>query len=242
MRRAIIQNGKILLALFLPQYIEDPVSHALRGRDAGAVGEEMARSLAAPLGVDVQIVGYPTPAATVEGLKAGHSHLGFMGIEPSRTLELDFSPAVVEFDYTFLVPTGSAVENAADVDRPGIRVAVVRTHASTLALSRIVKHAEVTGFELPEATFDAFRAGQADAMAFPRFMLIEYSERLPGSRVLPDAYGVNQVGIAIPKGHPEWLGYVTEFVEGAKTSGLIQRIIENAGLRGFRVAKGRAHR
>lgn len=232
----LARDGKILVALFLPQYIEDPVTHELQGRGTGAAAAEIARTLAARLGAEMQIVGYPTPAAAVEGVKTGASPLAFMGIEPSRAAELDFSPAIFEFDYTFLVPAGSAIENAAGIDRPGIRIAVVRTHASTLALSRWVKQAELTDFELPDAAFDAFSARRADAMAFPRDVLLQYSLRLPGSRVLPDAYGVNRVGIAIAKGHPNWLGYIGEFVEGAKASGLVQRIIENAGLHGFRVA------
>jgi hypothetical protein len=34
----------------------------------------------------------------------------------------------------------------------------------------------------------------------------------------------------------EWLGYFNDFIEGAKTSGLIQRVIDNGALHGFEVA------
>jgi hypothetical protein len=54
--------------------------------------------------------------------------------------------------------------------------------------------------------------------------------------VLTDAYGVNRVGIAIQQGHPGWLTYISEFVEEAKTSGLVQGAIDRAGLAQFRVA------
>jgi polar amino acid transport system substrate-binding protein len=61
----------------------------------------------------------------------------------------------------------------------------------------------------------------------PREQLIDYSTRLSGSRVLEDAYGINFVGR---------LAYISEFVEEAKASGLIQRIIDKSGLRGFQVS------
>jgi polar amino acid transport system substrate-binding protein len=59
---------------------------------------------------------------------------------------------------------------------------------------------------------------------------------MPQSRVLADRFGVNRVGIAIPKGNAGRLSYFSEFVEQAKLSGLVQRAIERAGLRGVQVA------
>ena len=66
--------------------------------------------------------------------------------------------------------------------------------------------------------------------------LEDYAAKLPGSRVLTDAYGVNRVGIAIQQGHPGRLTYISEFVEEAKASGLVQRAIDRVGLAQFRVA------
>jgi len=44
-------------------------------------------------------------------------------------------------------------------------------------------------------------------------------------------YGFQQTGIAIavPKGHPEALAYVTKFIEDAKASGSVRRAIDRAG-------------
>jgi polar amino acid transport system substrate-binding protein len=145
---------------------------------------------------------------------------------------------VFQFDYSFLVPAGSSLRHFADVDRAGIRVTVVRNHASTMALTRLVKEAELIGFDLPDDAFGALVSGTVEAFAAPRQILVEYSERLPGSRVLDESYGINRVGIAVAKHRPGLLSCFTEFVAHAKASGLIARIIENGGLgglRGFRV-------
>jgi polar amino acid transport system substrate-binding protein len=231
----LVQAGKIRAALFLPQYTNDPLTGELRGLGTGILGIAIAQALAARIGVEARMVGYPTPSKVVESLKASACDFGFLGIEPSRAAEIDFSPPVFQFDYTYLVPPLSAIRSASDADRSGVRIAVVRNHASTLALSRIVKHAELVGSELPDAAFDLLRAGNADAFAFPRDVLLDYSVKLPGSRVLEDRYGINRVGVAIRKGQTGRLAYISEFVEEAKASGMIKLAIERGGLRGFRV-------
>jgi polar amino acid transport system substrate-binding protein len=60
--------------------------------------------------------------------------------------------------------------------------------------------------------------------------------QLPGSRVLTDRFGVNAVAIAVPKGEARRPAFIREFVEEAKASGMVQRAIESAGLRGVQVA------
>jgi polar amino acid transport system substrate-binding protein len=133
-------------------------------------------------------------------------------------------------------PTGSAIRTVADADRPGVRIAAVRNHASTITLSRLLKHATLVYAETPDLTFDLLRNGHADAMASVSFALERYSARLPGSRVLEDRYGANRLSMAVAKAEVGRLGYITEFIEEAKASGLVQRAIERGGLRGVHVA------
>jgi polar amino acid transport system substrate-binding protein len=79
----------------------------------------------------------------------------------------------------------------------------------------------------------------ADAMASPRRGLLEYSTRLPGSRVLEDDYGANLLAMAVPKHHAGRLAYISDFIEEAKASGLVQRAIDHAGQRAIQVAPPR---
>jgi polar amino acid transport system substrate-binding protein len=233
----LVRAGRIRLGLFLPLYTEGPVTRELRGAlGVGALAHEIARAIAARLRIEVQVVGFPTPPTVVECLKAGACDVGFMGIEPSRVSEVDFSPPVVRFDYTYLVPAGSFIRLIADADQPKIRIAVVGNHASTLALSRILKQAELVYGDTPDPTFELLRTGHADVMASARRILLEYSTQLPGSRVLEDHYGMNLVGMAVPKGQPWRLAYISEFIEEAKTSWLVQQTIERLGGRELELA------
>jgi len=42
--------------------------------------------------------------------------------------------------------------------------------------------------------------------------------------------------VAIPKGHDGRLAYINEFIEDAKASGLVNRMIETLAMQGVRVA------
>ena len=183
--------------------------------------------------------GLQTPSAVVECLKAGACDVGFLGINPSRAAEVGFGPPHMLVPFTLLVPAGSSIRSVADADRPGVRIAAVRNHEATLALSRILKRAEVVCAESPNSTFDMLRTGHADAFASALPPLLAYSTKLPGSRVLEDRYGANIHAMAVPKGQSGRLAYIGEFIEEAKASGLVQQAIERAGQHGIRVAPAR---
>src|SRR5436305_9277306 len=173
-------------------------------------------------------------------VRAGECDVGFMGPDPSRS-GVDFSPPFIQLDYTLLVPAGSSIQRIADADKPGNRIAAVGGHASTLTLSRMLKHAQLVYAATPDPTFEIMRKGDAEAFASVRPVLIGYSKTLPGSRVLADHFGANLVGLVVRKGQTARLSYLTEFVEQAKASGLIQQTIDHAGLPGHQVAASKAN-
>jgi polar amino acid transport system substrate-binding protein len=60
--------------------------------------------------------------------------------------------------------------------------------------------------------------------------------KLPGARVLDGGYLSSYVAVAVPKGRPAALAYVTVFVEEAKASGSVRRALDHVGLRSSVVA------
>jgi polar amino acid transport system substrate-binding protein len=232
----IVRAGKLRVGLHLPQFAKDPITGEIHGHGTGTVIVPIAQALAARLGVTLQLIGHPAPPVLVECLKAAACDVGFLGIDPTRTAEVGYAPPHMMVPFTFLVPAGSAIGSVADADKPGIRIAVVRNHASTLALNRILKHAETIGVEIPDEAFELVRSGKADAYASPRPPILDYAAKLPGSRVLDDRYGANLQAMAVAKDQTGRLAYVSAFVEEAKASGLLQRTIDGAGQRGIQVA------
>ncbi len=232
----LVQAGKIRIGLHLPQFVKDPATGEIHGNGTGVVIEQVARALAEHLGVELQLIGHPAPPALVECLKAQACDAGFLGFVPDRTVEVGFTTPYIQVPFTYMVAPGSSIYTIADADKAGIRIAAVRTHASTLALSRIIKHAEIVRVDIPDDAFELMRTGRADAWASPRPPLLEYAPRLAGARVLDDHYGANMQSMAVPKSQAGRLDYIDEFLEEAKASGLVQRAIERAGERGMEVA------
>jgi polar amino acid transport system substrate-binding protein len=226
----LVQAGKLRVGLFLPQYGKGPDGLTT------TVWVETARAYAARVGVPLAIVEHATPPEAIACLKARGCDQLFLPLD-ARAAEIgDFSNPVFQFDYTLMVPAGSAIAKVADADRPGVRIAALRNHASTNELVRQVKHAEFVYGETPEQTLALMRDGKADVMASTRLLLLDLSAKLPGARVLADRYGANINRMVVPKAKTDWRTYVNEFVEEAKASGAVQQFIERGGTRGVTVA------
>lgn len=230
----LVRAGKLRagVGVVAPHWaVKDPGTGELRG-----VAVDVARALATRLGIELVVVEYPSPPAVLDGLKTGAWDVGFLAIDPARAAVVEFSPAYLQIDATYLTPNGSSIRNITDADQPGLRIAVTRKSVEEIVLSRSLKRAELRGVDSISEGFDLLRAGNADALAAPRPALLPLSARLPGSHVLEDRFHIAFGAMAVPKGQTGRLAYIAEFIEEAKASGAVQRAIERAGVPGVQVA------
>jgi polar amino acid transport system substrate-binding protein len=227
----LVRAGRVRVAVYLPQYTKDAATGALKGWPI-----DLICALGERLGVRGVPVEHATPLDAMGCLKSGGCDAAILGIDPTRAVEVDFSPPFAQLEYTCLVPDGCSIQSVMDADRPDVRIAVVRNHASTLALARMLKHATLVYAEMPQPAFELLRDAKADVFASVRAELVKYSAQMPGSRVLDESYGANRFGLAVAKGrHAERLAYLSEFIDHARTSGLLQRAIDRSGLPGLTV-------
>lgn len=233
----IIKAGAIQLALFLPQYSKTS-DGSLTPHGAGVVGHRLIGALAEGLGIEMQIVEQPSPPAAIKTLNTGDCDLLILGVEESREKLVEFSLPVIQFDFAYLVSANSALKETEGVDCPGCRISVPSGHASWMSLKRSIVHAEIVGTEIPDEAFALVRDGEVDVFALPREQLINYAALLPGSRILSKGFGYNVGSFAVAKGREQLLTFISDFVEEAKASDLVKRILDDAELtsRGFDVA------
>jgi polar amino acid transport system substrate-binding protein len=230
----LVRAGKLRVGIGVvaPHWaIKDPGTGELRG-----VAVDIARELAMRLGIELVAVEYPSPPAVLDGLKVDAWDVGFLAIDPSRAVVVDFSPPYLQIDATYLTTAGSSIRSVTEADQPGVRIAVTSKSVEEIVLSRSLKRAELQRVDTISAGFDLLRDGNAHALAAPRPALLALSTRLPGSRVLEDRFHAAFGAMAVPKGQTGRLAYIAEFVEQAKASGLVQQAIERAGVRGVQVA------
>ena len=211
---------------------KDATTGELRG-----VAVEVGRALASRLGVTFTPVTYPSVAKMVEAVKAGEWDVAFLAADPARAVDMAFTPPYMEVDNTYLVPPGSALQTLANVDQPGIRIAVPQRSAPDLFLSRTLRHAELVRSTAGlAAAVELVRTGQAQAVAADRASLLGVAATWSGAWVLEERFMAVEHAIAIPKDREAGLSYLRDFVAQAKHSGLIQQAIERSGVRGVQVA------
>ena len=233
----LVRTGKLRVGIGLGSpsgAMKNPATGELRG-----LAVDLGRALATRIGVDFVAVEYPRPGAILEGVQTNAWDVAFLVVDPERAKEVDFAPPHTQSDFTYLVPAGSSIHKVADADQPGIRIAVPRGDGVDLRLTRLLKKAELVRTDTLSAAVELVRTGGAHARAGPRQAVLTESVKLPGSRVLADGFAVISSAALVPKGHAGRLAYVSEFIEEAKASGLVKKIIEDAGLRGVQVAPAR---
>src|SRR5499427_6752336 len=200
--------------------------------DPDGVAPNMAGAIAARLGVPIQYVPYARPGELADAAGTDVWDIGLIGAEPARAEKIAFTPAYVEIEATYLVPAGSPIQTIADVDRPGVRIAVTARSAYDLWLERNIKSAQLVRAEGGDATFEQFVGEKLDALAGLRPGLLEDVEKLPGSRILDGQFTAVQQAIGTERKNTTGAAFLRDFVEEAKKSGLVARLIERHGVVG----------
>jgi polar amino acid transport system substrate-binding protein len=149
---------------------------------------------------------------------------------------IEFSSAYLELPATYLVPAGSPLRALADVDKPGVRIAVSGRSAYDLYLSRTLKNAQLVRAEGIPASFKLFVDQKLDALAGLKPGLLADAQKLPGSRLLDGHFTAVQQSIGAPKPRAAAAKHLREFVEDAKRSGLVAQLVEKHGVKGVNVA------
>ncbi len=233
-RSDLAPTGKLRVGLNYSNFLltgKDPVSGNPRG-----VAVDLAQELGRRLGVPVEFVGYDSPGKMGDAGKVGAWDIAFFAAEPARATDIAFTAAYLEIEATYLVPAGSPLRSIADVDRDGVRISVSNRSAYELFLSRTLQRAQLMRVDGIDASFEQFVAKKLEALAGLRPRLVMDAEKLPGSRVLEGRFTAIQQAIGTPKGRDAGAQYLREFVEDAKASGLVARVIEGNGVRGVSVA------
>ena len=208
-------------------------------RDDGApqgVAPDMANAVAERLGVQIAYVPYETPGQLADDATKGVWDIGLIGAEPARAEHIAFSAAYVEIEATYLVPADSRIQAIADVDRPGIRIAVAARSAYDLYLTRNIQHAELVRVTGLNASYDLFVNDQMDALAGLRPRLLSDVEKLPGARLLDGKFTAVQQAIGTPRDREAGAAFLRNFVEEAKASGWVGQFIERHQVKGLSVA------
>ena len=204
--------------------------------DPGGVAADLAGEVAMRLGVLVKYVTFKSPGELADAVDKDIWDIGLIGAEPQRAETIAFTPAYAEIEATYLVPSGSPLKTIVDVDSIGVRIAVTARSAYGLWLDRNIKHAELKRSETLDSAYEQFVTAKLSALAGLRPRLLSDLEKLPGARILDGRFMSVQQAIGTSRKNPAGAAFLRDFVEEAKSSGLVARLIERYQVRGLSVA------
>jgi polar amino acid transport system substrate-binding protein len=196
------------------------------------VAPDMAAEIAARLGVAVAYVPFARPNTLADAAEDGVWDIGLIGAEPARAEKIAFTTAYVEIDAAYLVQPGSAIERLEQVDQPGVRIAVLAKAAYDLWLERNIRHATLVRSNTADGAAKLFADGDADALAALRPGLLTELDRFPGTRILDGRFTVVQQAVGTLRRNAAGAAFLQSFVEEAKRSGLVERLIARHSMAG----------
>lgn len=204
--------------------------------DPDGVSPDMARAVAERLGVAVKLIPFKSPGEL--GDQAGNNvwDIGNIGAEPQRAQTINFTAAYAEIEATYLVPAGSPIKSIADVDKKGIRIAVTGRSAYGLWLENNIKNATLVRSDTLDSALDQFIKDKLDVLAGLRPRLIDDVQKIPGAKILDGQFSAVQQAVGTPKKNVKAAKFLAEFVEEAKRTGYVAKLIEKHKVKGLSVA------
>jgi polar amino acid transport system substrate-binding protein len=194
--------------------------------DPEGVAPDLARAIAEQLGVPIQLVPFPEPPDFVRTADDDVWDVGLIGADPARAQKIAFTSPYVQVDATYLVPAGSSIKAIAEVDRPGIRIAVTDRAAYDLWLERNIKHAQLVRSDSRTSDLNLFVRDKLEALASLRPDLLDMLPRLPGACILDGQFMAVLQAVGTPRKNAAGAAWLQNFIEKAKASGLIGTLID----------------
>lgn len=213
----------------------------LAGLDAAGqpcgISPDLARRLAAQLGVGLQWRLFKKADESVQCVRADEADIGFFAIDPVRGEGLHFSPPYVEIEGAYMVRSDSPLQSNDEVDLASHRVTVGAGSAYDLFLTRHLKHAAIVRAPSSPAVVEAFMAQQLEVAAGVKQQLQADAQRLPGVRLLPGRFMVIHQAMGMPAQRSKQAReHLSAFVQDAKRSGWVAEAFVRHGIEGAAVA------
>jgi polar amino acid transport system substrate-binding protein len=196
----------------------------------------LGRALAEKLGVPVELIAHDGSGEIQNSAADNKWDVAFLPVDAERKKFVDFGNAYHLLQSTYLVGPAGKIASVAAANTADVKIGGVANTATFRTSNRTAPNATHVSFDKTDAAVAALKAGEVDALAFSRESLTGLAPKVPGSCILDGGFLNSTTSVAVPKGRPAALAYVTEFIEEAKASGLVRKAFDEMGLTSSQVA------
>ena len=198
---------------------------------------DIACRMAAQLKLPLEFTNEATQVALATDFPKGLWNIGFAANPDNSTVSQLAPPPLfanlyVGVEVTYLVPFDSKFQQVADVDQPGIKIAVNTGSAADNFLTANLKNATLLRYAAGSEVTLAVKNGSAHAACSGRPALINFiasqwsdANGNPLGRTLSDFVFFDPVGPFMHQGNEEAVCYLSDYLAAASASGLIDQAI-----------------
>jgi polar amino acid transport system substrate-binding protein len=163
----------------------------------------------------------------IAGAKAGEVDVVLTTADEKRKTVFDFTAPYLYVEHGYLVRAGVPINSMADVDKPGIRVGVLRNSATLKLLSGNLKAATVVEAGSLADLKDLLVSGNAEAIAVGKPFLYGVAAKQPGTHVLDGILSLDESALGVVKGRdPAALAYAKQFIGDVKAGDMVKSAIQ----------------
>jgi polar amino acid transport system substrate-binding protein len=185
-------------------------------RVLGGVAQPVCKFFADQLGVALEPVMYTSPDAYAQSFGKGEWDVAVGPTVLAPTEKADVTVDLWLIPLIYVAAPGHEFANASEVDRAGVKIGTIQGSPSDRYLSHNVKSAELVRIPLSQH----ISADVADLL-----------------KIIPGAFNTVRIAAALLKGRSELAQKkLADLVSDAKRTGVVQKAIEQQGLKGVRVA------
>lgn len=221
----ITKSHKLSVCVYPLYYaisFRDPKTNTLTGLDI-----DMAKELGKELGAEVEFVesGFGTFIADLQANKCAIGMFA-LGVTTKRAQAVEFSKPYLNASVYGVTKKGGKVKSWADIDKPGVKVAVLLGSYIETYMKGYLKHATVVSIQPPATRESELSANRVDVILVDYPTVLRVKQEFDWAVAVEPAQKLapTPVAYAIPQGDQIWLNYVNQFIDITKMDGRLAAI------------------
>src|SRR5262249_53641760 len=229
----VTKNKRLRICVYPLYYaisFRDPKTNDLKGTDV-----DLAKELSSELGAQPEFVesSFGTFSADLQSNKCDIAMFA-LGATLKRAQAVEFSKPYMIASVYAVVRKGGKVQAWSDLDKPGIKVAVLLGSYIEAVMKNHLKQATLVSIQPPATREAELAAGPVDALAVDYPTVLRVKEEFDWAEAIdpPERLAPTLVAYAIQPGDQIWLNYINLFVDTIKLDGRLMAIAKKHHLEG----------
>ncbi len=227
-KKELASSGTLRAAINLSNFLL--VSGRLTDGAPDGISPDVAKQVAAKIGVPCQLISYDRPGLVADAITKNEWDIGNIAAEAKRAEVINFSNPYVTIDANFLTRSTANFNNNSDVNTAGVKIAVSERSAYDLWLTENFREPEIVRATTIQDSHEMFIRGEVDVLASLKPKLLEDLSSIPNVKMIDTPFTSINQSIGVKKSNSSSLAFLNELIENLLKSGFIEESLHKHGV------------